>query len=290
MKRLPMLLSAVLLALLAMAGPVAAQAPPLQVGVMEVDGKNAYYNGKRVAARDPIPIYDGDYVSTGKRTSVRIVLTADGYEGYIQLDQNTDPNLIIAARCIVMNMLEGRALINAKNICLGTQDISGVTRSVVNLTADGGVSQLTVIEGSVELERPFATTVGTYQRYMVSADGRASSHAIDVAEAARTIEWTQDYFDGKGSGRGKKAAGILAAIIGAIVIGKQLHDDDDDDRRPPPQSDQPSPQRPPERTDRPSRSGEQNPAKPDPPDPTRSKPVQPKPARFVPTEPKPPIP
>lgn len=229
MKRLlPSLLIAVVL-LSGIPGPARAQATRLQVGMMEVDGKNAFHNQKKVKDSSHITIYDGDYVSTGAKTSVRIDLTADGYDGFIQLDQNTDPNLIIAARCIVMNMLKGQALVNAKNICLGTQSISGVTRSLINLKADGWASELTVIEGSVDMDRPTTKTLGTHHRYQIAADGEINSYTIDAAEANRSIQWSQKYFSGKRSGSGKKAVGIIAAIAAAVLIGKEL--DDRDDRR-----------------------------------------------------------
>lgn len=209
--------------------PAPAQATRAQVGMMEVDGKNAFHNHKKVRDRSLIPIHDGDYVSTGAKTSVRIGLTAAGYDGFIQLDQNTDPNLIIASKCIVMNMLKGQALVNAKNICLGTRSISGVTRSLVNLKADGWASELTVIEGGVDMDRPTSVSLGTYHRYRVAADGGIDSYTIDAAEANRTVQWSQKYFSGKTSGSGNKAAAIIAGIAAAVLIGKQL--DDRDDRR-----------------------------------------------------------
>ncbi|UNK50344.1 hypothetical protein MNR01_04755 [Lysobacter sp. S4-A87] len=209
-----------------------AQAPRAQVGLMEVDGKNAFYNQTKVKNHAKVPIYDGDYISTGPGTSVRVNLMADGYSGFIQLDENTDPNLIIAAKCIVMKMLKGQALVNAKNICLGTQSISGVTRSTVNLKADGMASELTVVEGGVDLDRPIALSVGTYERYQVAADGAINQYTVDAAEAARSIAWSKKYFGG-GSSSGKKAVGIAAAVLGAILVGKAIDDHNDTDKDPP---------------------------------------------------------
>ncbi len=210
-----------------------AQGPRTQVGLMEVDGKNAFHNQTKVRNRAKVPIYDGDYISTGARTSVRVALTADGYSGFIQLDENTDPNLIIATKCIVMKMLKGQALVNAKNICLGTQSISGVTRSLVNLKADGLASELTVVEGGVDLDRPIALTVGTRERYQVAADGAINQYTVDAAEAARSIAWSEKYFGGGSSSSGRTAAGIAAAVIGAILVGKAIDDHNDkDDNKP----------------------------------------------------------
>jgi hypothetical protein len=221
---------AVLVFLLLCGGSAAAwaQAARTQVGLMEVDGKNAFHNQTKVKNKAKVPIYDGDYISTGARTSVRVTLMADGYSGFIQLDENTDPNLIIATKCIVMKVLKGQALVNAKNICLGTQSISGVTRSLVNLKADGVASELTVVEGGVDLDRPIAVSVGTYGRYQVAADGAINQYTVDAAEAARSIAWSKKYFEGGGGGSGK-ALGIAGAILGAIIVGKAIDDHNDKD-------------------------------------------------------------
>lgn len=193
MKR-TLLLTFALLVLLALPGIAAAQTPPRRVGMMQVAGSNAFLNGQPVRTRDPVVINDGDYVSTGAATSVRIGLTADGYGGIIQLDENTDPNLIIATRCIVMRMVKGQALVNAKNICMGTTNLSSVTRSVVNFKVDDtGGTTVTVIEGQLEVEKPAPMTIAASERLVVLADGTVHRYPVNATEAARSAEWTQRY-------------------------------------------------------------------------------------------------
>ena len=51
---------------------ITAAAPAKRVGTMQVAGSNAFVNGQPVHTHDPVPINDGDYVSTGAATSVRI--------------------------------------------------------------------------------------------------------------------------------------------------------------------------------------------------------------------------
>jgi hypothetical protein len=238
--KLTLPLALVFMVLLAMPGITAAQTPPKRVGTMQVAGSNAFLNGQPVHTHDPVPINDGDYVSTGTATSVRIGLTADGYAGVIQLDENTDPNLIIATGCIIMRMLKGQALVNAKNICLGTTNISGVTRSVVNFKADAtGGTIVTVIEGQLELQKPTPMMVAGSERLVALPDGTTHKYAIDAAEAARSAAWTQRYDFNKpetahhDSHGAHVAAGVLGAILGGVVLCKAGvicdHDDNDHD-------------------------------------------------------------
>jgi hypothetical protein len=241
------------LVLFAMSG-ITAAAPPKRVGTMQVVGSNAFLNGQQVRTRDPVPINDGDYVSTGAATSVRIGLTADGYAGVIQLDENTDPNLIIATGCIIMRMLKGQALVNAKNICLGTTNISGVTRSVVNFKADAtGGTVVTVIEGQLELQKPAPMTVAGSERLVALPDGTTHKYAIDAAEAARSTAWTQRYDFNKpetahhDAHAGHVAAGVLGAILGGVVLcqaGVICNHDHDHDHGNDTPNDTPSPSQP----------------------------------------------
>jgi hypothetical protein len=229
MKRLIALVPILLFVVLASSGP-AAQAAGARVGMMSVDGTNGYLNGRRLDPREPVAVYDGDYVSTGPGTSVRIGLTADGYAGFIQLDQNTDPNLVIASACIVMNILKGQALVNAKNICLRTKGISGVTRSVVNLKAGDDGTVLTVVEGQVEVEQPAPAKVGSSERLVVLPDGKYHQYPIDAAEASRSTDWTQHYFTEPPPKKSSKLSKWLWGLgAAAVIYGVTQHGHDHDD-------------------------------------------------------------
>ena len=239
-----LLIAALCLVAAAFATPAGGQAAPrAEVGVLVADGDNAFINGTQIRNRTRYRISDGDTVATGPATSVRIKLTARGYKGYIQLDQNTDPNLLVKSGCIAMEMLKGRAIINAKRICLKTPKIQGVTKSLVHLRVDEQADELTVIKGSVDLSVPVSTTVGAYWRYTVGADGRAEPQQIDRAEAERTIEWQRQYFRGMPTW-----AKWLLAFGGALVLHEVLEDDDDPPSSPPPATPsdaEPTPEPPP---------------------------------------------
>jgi hypothetical protein len=185
----------------------------------------------------PGPINDGDYVSTGAATSVRIGLTADGYAGVIQLDENTDPNLIIATGCIIMRMLKGQALVNAKNICLGTTNISGVTRSVVNFKADATRRHHRHRDRrQLELQKPTPMMVGD-RNGSSPCPTEPPTNMRSTRQRPLAVRVTQRYdfnkpetapHDSHGS---HVAAGVLGAILGGVVLCKAgvICDDDHDD-------------------------------------------------------------
>ena len=226
-----------ILGLAALCAPVAAQAPaPVQIGTLVADGANGFVNGAQVKARKKYKIHDGDTISTGPGTSLRLTLTAKGYDGYIQLDENTDPNLLVKSGCIAMQMLKGKAIINAKNICMKTPRLEGTTKSLVHLDVGEERDQLTVIRGRVDLSVPLATTVGEFWRYTVEADGTAHAEQINAAEAQRTIDWQKQYFKGMPT--------WLKVVLG-LLAGWALHEaidqDHDPDPSPPPATDPNSP-------------------------------------------------
>jgi len=233
---------------LCLCAPATAQSPA-EIGVLVADGDHAYVNGALIKEKKKYRILDGYTVTTGPDTSVRLSLTASGYEGYIQLDENTDPNLLVKSGCIAMEMLKGRAIINAKRICLKTPRLEGVTKSLVHLEVNEAVDELTVIKGSVDLQVPVATTVGAYWRYSVGSDGVAHTQQIDAAEARRTIEWQQQYFRGMPTW-----AKVLLGIVGANVLHEVIDDNDSPPSSPPPDTspgsmdDAPEPYTPPPET------------------------------------------
>jgi hypothetical protein len=220
----PLVAMAVLdLCILALCAPARAQSPPRQeIGILVADGDNAYVNGTRIKEKTKYRMLDGYTMATGPGTSIRLELTANGYDGYIQLDENTDPNLLAKARCVAMEMLKGRVIIHAKRICLKSPRMELVTKSLVHLETGAAGDVLTVIEGSADLEVPITTTVGAYWRYSIAADDAVQTHEIDSIKAERTIQWQQQYFRGM-STWGKVMLGILGALVLHEVIDHTHH-------------------------------------------------------------------
>src|SRR3546814_14475440 len=97
-----------------------------------------------------------------------------------------------------------------------------------------------------ELEQqPASMLVSASEQLVVLPDGEHYKNVLDPAAAERTAEWTTDYFNTppeKEKKKMSKGAKTALGILGAIILGKAIHeatdDDDDDDgrRRSPPTS------------------------------------------------------
>lgn len=175
---------------LAACAPAPTKRPP-SIGDLVIDGHYAYVNAERVQGRRPI--YDGDIVTTGPDTSVKILLR---WGGYVQLDQNTDPlfQLVNEGLCILVKVATGKAYVDAQKVCIDdSKTLQGTTHSRVNLRTDAHGSELTIIEGHVDLTSPTRTTLGPNQQYVVDPSG-AYQQSISPEEANATIEWTNNYF------------------------------------------------------------------------------------------------
>ena len=240
------------LACLASLAPIA-HAQDNAIATMDVDGSNAFVDNarQRPSARG-IEILDGNMVRTGQRTSALVEIVP---EGSVQLNENSakliTSSFFKGARCFAVRLISGELLVNGENVCFLTNvgAVSGISHSRINIKVDERGTVLTVIEGSAELdEAPATMLVSASEQLVVLPDGEYFKNALDPAAAERTAEWTKNYFNApppkKGMSKGAKTA---LGILGALIVGKAIHeatDDDDhdrDNRNPPPQ---PSPRTP----------------------------------------------
>lgn len=240
------------------------------IATMDVDGSNAFVDNvrQRASARD-IRILDGNLVRTGRDTSAVVQIIP---EGSVQLNENSAKLITVSffrgASCFAVRLVTGELFINGENVCFLTNvgAVSGISHSRINIKVDERGTVLTVIEGSAELDQqPAPMRVSASEQLVVLPNGEFYKNALDPAAAERTAEWTQDYFKAAprkpGMSDGAKAA---LGILGAIVIGKAIHEatDDDDDRdrgrdegrrspEPPPPEDAPPSEQPPPPSDAP---------------------------------------
>ena len=167
--------------------------PPVRadtIGRLMVEGPNAFINGQQVQGGNYV--FDGDTVSTGAATSVKLILN-DG--GEIQLDENTDP-LFKQGACLLMKILRGRvAFHNMK--CQEFEDglkMAGVAKSYVNILSSERESRVTVIAGEVDMRSPTQATLRSDMQYVATSDGAARVLQLTPEQAAATIAWTRNYF------------------------------------------------------------------------------------------------
>lgn len=226
--------------------PAPPQLPPCgagTIGRLSVDGSNAFVNGRQASGGQCV--FDGDTVSTGERTSAMLILNQGG--GYVQLDQHTDP-LFKQGACMLMKILRGRVLFSNMR-CQEFEDgfrMAGAAGSLVHIESAERESQVTVIDGRVDMRSPRAATLFRYGEYVATSAGEVQVRQLAPAEAAARIAWTQNYFrqparaePGKRSvARTAAAVGIVAAV--AVIICRATGSCGRAKREPEPQ---PQPQR-----------------------------------------------
>lgn len=180
-------------ALAVLAGCATPGRPQREVlGSLEVDGIYAFINGTR--AYHGARVYDGDVVTTGSATSVRVRFR-DG--GFVQLDENTDPEfrLFREGGCILVKIATGQAFVDAKRICIEDPNLVAVLNSKVNWRIREARSVVTVIEGSVSVERPVRVTLGQYDQYLVRQQTpEGPPRRLTREEAEATARWTERFF------------------------------------------------------------------------------------------------
>ena len=180
-------------ALAALAGCATPSGPQRDIlGSLEVDGGDALINGSR--AYHGARVYDGDVVTTGSATSVRVRFR-DG--GFVQLDENTDPvfRLFREGGCILVKIATGQAFVDAKRICIEDPNLVVVLNSKVNWRVDGPRSAVTVIEGSVSVQRPVSIALEQHDQYLVREQKpEGPPRRLTREEAEATARWTERFF------------------------------------------------------------------------------------------------
>lgn len=172
-------------------GGCAADQPgrPELIGIVDVDGTNAFLNGLRIRSGEVVR--DGDTISTGAGTSMRLRLRQGGY---IQLEENTDPRILQEGICILVQIFAGEMFVDAKRLCVESPDIRGTLLSRVNVKVGRGRSELTVIEGSVEMTRPTRRSLREYEQYIAVSGRAADVRRLTREQAEATSQWTKRYF------------------------------------------------------------------------------------------------
>jgi hypothetical protein len=140
-------------------------------------------------------VRNGDNVSTGATTSARVILNPPG--GIVQLDENTDPEftLIKQGACLLIKFIKGQGLLkNAKCVEAAAGGIEIVLKSLVNLKSTDQETQITVLEGHVDVTSPAGAAVERLQQYSFTPAGGARLMQLTAEQANATAAWAQRYF------------------------------------------------------------------------------------------------
>jgi hypothetical protein len=165
------------------------------VGTIDVDGPNAYLD--RAPTRDGAPVHLGDHVSTGPGTSVRVLLRMGGF---VQLDENTDPDFFREAGCLVVQLFTGRIFVDGSGVCVRGPDFAGRQNSRVQYSHVGGRTQIVVLDGSTTLQRPTMLTLVRYDFYSITG-GRPDGppRRLTPQQAEALVAWGAKYFRVRGA-------------------------------------------------------------------------------------------
>ena len=162
----------------------AAQAAKELIGRLDVAGPNGFLNGKRAATNTPV--YLGDRVSTGPATSVKVWLRGGGY---VQLDQNTDPDFLKEGGCLIVQILSGRVFIDGTGVCVATPSIAARQASQVHYNVQQSKTETVVLAGNVAMRRPKAVNLTRYDYYAVSGDKAEPPRKLTPQAANATAAW-----------------------------------------------------------------------------------------------------
>lgn len=177
-------MKSLLLAILLVVAAGGAEAAKELVGRLDVAGPNGFLNGKRAAKNTPV--YVGDRVSTGPATSVKVLLRGGGY---VQLDQNTDPDFLKEGGCLIVQILSGRVFIDGTGVCVATPSIAARQASQVHYTVLRGKTETVVLAGNVSMRRPKAVNLTRYDYYAVSGNDAGPPRKLTPQAATATAAW-----------------------------------------------------------------------------------------------------
>ncbi len=166
----------------------AAQPGREYVGRLDVDGPNAFLNGQRTS--DGARVYIGDRVSTGFATSVKVFLQGGGY---VQLDQNTDPDFRREGGCLIIQILTGRVFIDGTGVCIETPSISARQASQIHYAVSSVTTETVVLAGSVTMRRPAQVTLGQYDYYVVSGNQAQAPRRLAPQAALAFASWRANW-------------------------------------------------------------------------------------------------
>jgi hypothetical protein len=229
------------------------QLPPVRddtIGRLQVDGSNAFINGMRAA--NGAYVRAGDSVSTGAKTSARVILNPPG--GIVQLDENTDPEftLIKQGACLLIKFAKGQGLLkNVTCVEVAAGGIEIVLKSLVNLKTTERETQVTVLEGHVDVTSPASAAVEQLQQYSFTPAGETRLMQLTAEQANATAAWAQRYFRPPSvqqeSGLSPAAAiGAAAAALGLYELFR--HGSSSHSQPPPNRESAPAPPPPPPAT------------------------------------------
>ena len=186
---------ALLLALTGCAGGAYSNKEPAlgdRIGTLGVAGSQVFLNGNRALGGEAIRV--GDTITTGNASS-GLIEFADG--GLFQLDQNTDPIFLVkrlqSGFCILARILRGQVFVDKQQFCIDSPALDAINNSRINIRVTAQQTGITVLQGSVSVERPQAARILAGQQYVMNLREVARMRQLDPAELLETVRWRNNY-------------------------------------------------------------------------------------------------
>lgn len=151
------------------------------IGWLEATGPNVYYNFSRTKAGRAVK--SGDNVSTGPGSRATVTLNQGGS---VTIDENTDPQFLQEAWCVLVKMLKGQVHGDGPGLCFETPHASGVIQSEVNFRVTDAETIITVFAGSVELTSPSQVRLERFQQVRI-LEGRVLPVRTLSSEEVRSV-------------------------------------------------------------------------------------------------------
>ena len=134
-------------------------------------------------ARQSMPIYEGEEVMTGDRSTVIIRFSRGGL---MQLRENTDPIFTIMreSMCLLIRMFSGHAMLDSGGQCVNadTPESGAFINTKVDIRVEGGRTVFEVLEGRIEV----AAKARPQQRTSVTS-GQTVVVSSSMVEPARPL-------------------------------------------------------------------------------------------------------
>ncbi len=154
------------------------------LGNLQADGPHVYYNHRPTSGGHPIR--SGDNVSTGENSRAMVRLINGGV---VTIDQNTDPDFFKEAWCILVTIFKGQVSTDGSGICIETPHLYALIKSKVNIVVTDRETIVTVLSGSVTMERPVNRILQRYQQARVSRRGIQSVRSLSARQLKSVFPW-----------------------------------------------------------------------------------------------------
>ncbi|GAB3378665.1 hypothetical protein [Lysobacter fragariae] len=189
---------------------------------MDIRGENgdeAWLDEVRVKKyQKNVQMSDGSVVRTGEDTGALVTMPTSE----VLLSEHSEKLITYSyfkgARCYLVRLKSGKALINGSNVCFMTDDapLGFYSHSLINVRHDNGAVEVTVLEGMAEVERPEPMHLHDNQRLIVWPDGTFQRYDLTPKQAKGSIHWAKRYVERSDTGKKIAKGGATVVLFYAL--------------------------------------------------------------------------